>query len=314
MKQWDAQAWLNRFGEVGARFRYLRMEVWQNTLGIVQQGGYRRPDGIFVRVGKEWEMPQNSRMYHEPIQAKRENRGYETCITVSPSDCLDIAHEWVKGGLEVSVLNMANRQNPGGGVLLGAGAQEEYLFRCTNYYRAMFRYADYAQQFGLTRSHWSYPLDRDYGGIYTPGVTVFRENEERGYALLFEPWRVNMIAVPGMNNPRLVNEGGEMRIAPELVEGVKNKIRTIFRIALDKHESNLVLGALGCGAFRNPPRHVAELFKEVLCETEFAGAFERICFAVKEDHNSGGDSNYTAFRDVLDNFVPQYEEKGEARV
>ena len=113
-----------------------------------------------------------------------------------------------------------------------------------------------------------------------------------------------MISVAGMNNPRLVDECGETRIASELVEGVKNKIRTIFRIAIDNHQGNLVLGALGCGAFHNPPRHVAELLRDVLCEKEFEGAFENICFAVKADHNSRGDSNYIAFRDVLDGFNP----------
>lgn len=304
MIQWDAGAWLNRFNNTETDYRSLRREVWQNTLDIVQQGGYILPDGTRVHVGKGWEMTRHSRMYHESINTRRGIPEYEACITVSSSDCLDVAREWVHDGMEVSVLNMANRQNPGGGVRNGAGAQEEYLFRCTNYYRAMFRYVDYANQYGLTRSHWSYPLERNHGGIYTPGVTVFRANEQQGYALLDKPWRVNMIAVAGMNNPRLVDDDGEPRIAAELVEGVKNKIRTIFRIAIDNHQSNLVLGALGCGAFHNPPRHVAELFRDVLSEKEFVGAFENICFAVKADHNSRGDSNYFAFRDVLDGFSP----------
>lgn len=47
-------------------------------------------------------------------------------------------------------------------------------------------------------------------------------------------WKVNMIAVAGMNSPRLVIEDGKEKIAPEFVEGVKNKIRTIFRIAIDR--------------------------------------------------------------------------------
>jgi len=113
-----------------------------------------------------------------------------------------------------------------------------------------------------------------------------------------------MIAVAGMNSPKLVNENGEARIAPELVEGVKNKIRTIFCIAVDQGQTNLVLGALGCGAFHNPPKHVAELFAEVLCEREFHNAFNKICFAIKQDHNSRGDSNYAAFKAILEGFQP----------
>ena len=110
MKQWDPNDWLKRFNHAGVDYRSLRREVWQNTLDIVQQGGYTLPDGTCVRVGKGWEMTRHSRMYHEPIQPKPERSEHDTRITVSPSDCLDVAHEWVQSGKEVSVLNMANRQ------------------------------------------------------------------------------------------------------------------------------------------------------------------------------------------------------------
>ena len=201
-------------------------------------------------------------------------------------------------------MNMASRSNPGGGVINGAGAQEEYLFRCTDYFKFLYRYAPYAEQYNVKRSHYQYPLDKNYGGIFSGDVTVFRESEATGYRLASKPWKVNMIAVAGMNSPRLVFENGEERIAPELVEGVKNKIRTIFRIACDQKQKDLVLGAIGCGAFHNPPKHVAELFRDVLCEQEFLGAFKRICFAVKTSHTSRGDTNFSAFRETLDGFVP----------
>lgn len=201
--------------------------------------------------------------------------------------------------LSVSVLNMASRRNPGGGVINGAGAQEEYLFRCSDYYKFLYCYASYAKEYGLQRSMHQYPLDRNFGGIYSSGVTIFRENEETGYKLAKSPWRVNMIAVAGMSSPRLVIENNKERIAAELVEGVKNKISTIFSIACEHGQRNLVLGAIGCGAFHNPPEHVAELFRDVINKNEFSGAFLKICFAIKKDHNSHGDRNYLAFKKIL---------------
>ena len=45
-------------------------------------------------------------------------------------------------------------------------------------------------------------------------------------------------------------------------------MRTIFRIGLLHHHDSLVLGAFGCGAFRNPPAHIARLFHEVMEEEE----------------------------------------------
>ena len=63
--------------------------------------------------------------------------------------------------------------------------------------------------------------------------------------------------------------------------------------------NKLVLGALGCGAFRNPPMHTAELFREVMQEPEFCGVFRHICLAIKEDHNSRGAGNYAPFAEVF---------------
>ena len=298
---WDANSWLEKFRVKGADYHSLRREVWENTLKIVEDGGYTLPNGDSITVENH---ERRSKFYHKPFNVFFEQQKKPPEITVTSEDCLDAAYKWIESGLKVSVLNMASRRNPGGGVRNGAGAQEEYLFRCSDYYKFLYRYAPYAEEYNLTRSHYQYPLDKNFGGIFSEGVTIFRENEESGYKLAEKTWKVNIIAVAGMNSPRLVFENGEDRIAPELVEGVKNKIRTIFRIALDNGQKNLILGALGCGAFHNPPKHVAELFSEVLCEQEFFGAFQRICFAVKTSHTSKGDTNFLSFKKILDGFIP----------
>ena len=74
------------------------------------------------------------------------------------------------------------------------------------------------------------------------------------------------------------------------------KIRTVLRIAAIEQRRNLILGALGCGAFKNPPKAVANLFKDVLCESEFTGRFEGIWFAVVDRK---GSDNFKIFRKVL---------------
>lgn len=43
-----------------------------------------------------------------------------------------------------------------------------------------------------------------------------------------------------------------------------------------KGETTLILGALGCGAFGNPPKIMAEIFHSVLNEPEFKGLFESV--------------------------------------
>ena len=193
------------------------------------------------------------------------------------------------------MLNMASGSNPGGGVINGAGAQEEYLFRCTDYYRFLFQYAKDSspQEYGITPNpNHRYPLDNNFGGIYSPKVTVFRAPEKDGYDLIFRPWWVNIIAVPAVNlkHHKMSEE--------EYTTTMLNKIRTIFRIAYVNGERSLVLGAFGCGAFGNNPYIVAALFKQVLNEQEFHGAFNEVFFAITEDHNSQG-HNFKAFAEVF---------------
>jgi uncharacterized protein (TIGR02452 family) len=42
----------------------------------------------------------------------------------------------------------------------------------------------------------------------------------------------------------------------------------------------IVLSAMGCGAYRNPPSSVAKAFQEVFLEGAFKGRFRHILFAI----------------------------------
>ena len=142
-------------------------------------------------------------------------------------------------------------------------------------------------------------MDRNFGGIYSPNVSIFRECEANGYKLMSQPREVSFISVAGINSPELDNNG---MIIPPLVNVTKNKIRTILRIGLKHGHDSLVLGALGCGAFCNPPRHIAKLFHEVIDEPEFKNKYKYIVFAILEDHNSHKAHNKEG------NFIPFKEE------
>ena len=66
-------------------------------------------------------------------------------------------------------------------------------------------------------------------------------------------------------------------------EGImRDKIRTIYRIALLNGHDSLVLGAFGCGVFKLKLELVSALFKEILDEKEFKGKFHTIVFALME--------------------------------
>ena len=288
------QTWLHILFQVLRKnhdsMRAMRVRVFEETVSLVNQGYY--VDG----KGKKIIFPTNnncpiieSKYYAKEIKTLNVNASSQkTSIVVENTDCLLAGLRLQKDGFNVAVLNMASRRTPGGGVISGAGAQEENLFRRSNLFQSMYQYAPYAHKYGVQPSRHQYPLDRDFGGVYTKDATVFRDTEDNEYALLSEPYQMAFISVPGMNRPDLTGNG---MIALHLVEPIKNKIRTIFRIGLENGHNALVLGALGCGAFRNPPKHIARLFHEVIEEAEFVNQFKLLLFAILEDHNSHHEHN-----------------------
>lgn len=299
---WDAQEWSFRFARAQKPYSHpvikqLRQEIFFHTQQVVKAGAYQLPDGSAVTLPLYGQIAEESCFYAKRLPAKEVGERHEMGISVVARDCLAFARTLVEEGYpEVCVLNMASPTMPGGGVLNGSGAQEEYLFRCTDYYRSLYQYIDFGSMFGVAKAADSYPMHRQHGGIFTPKVTVFRDTEARGYALLDKPFHINCIAVAGVSHPHTHLQDGEERIDEEIMPTIYNKMRTIFRIAMHHNQQVLVLGAWGCGAFANPPRHIASLFKDILHEPEFDGAFRQIFFAIKGGPNGG---NYTPFKEVL---------------
>ena len=66
-----------------------------------------------------------------------------------------------------------------------------------------------------------------------------------------------------------------------------DKIRTIFRIGMMQGHDSLILSAMGCGAFANPPAHIAKLFHQVIEEDEFKDKFRLIDFAILDGYKTG---------------------------
>jgi len=232
-----------------------------------------------------------------PVQAKKP---FNTQIEVVNEDCIDAAKRLLDETDETPlVLNMASSTHPGGGVISGAGAQEENLCRRSDYVRSLFSYSPLAEdyhQLGIQRNlTGSYPLDPEEGAIYSEGVTIFRGNEAEGYPFLRQGFTLDFIAVAALNlrskSNWLRDDKGNYLLSAEEKAITCHKIRLMLRIAYQTGHHQLVLSAFGCGAFCNPAKEIANLFAQVLQEEEFAKAFEHIRFAIIEDHNSRSEIN-----------------------
>ena len=197
----------------------------------------------------------------------------------------------------VAVLNFASNYLPGGGWLKGARAQEEAL--C--YRSSLFLSLD--KQF--------YPL-RQLNGIYSPDVLVIRSSMDEGHELLHPKIVpdannlpvVSAISIAAIRCPALKKVHYGSGSAKEFFETdadrelTKAKMRLCLRIAGINDHALVVLGALGCGAFRNPPEEVAKCWLEVIREHEFTGGrFRELCFAIWDRQSAG---NFEIFRNTLD--------------
>ncbi|KAH8930039.1 hypothetical protein BT69DRAFT_1275800 [Atractiella rhizophila] len=205
-------------------------------------------------------------------------------------DCAELVRrQWGYSEDEVAVLNMANANHPGGGYLTGAMAQEEALCRRSTLYshlthRESFVSPPPSQNSDRSINHqlpW-YPFEES-GGLWTPRVLVFRKGDDDDCRML-EPeqrFKIGVVSVAALNRPELT-EDGEGYMWPEDERLTKRKIETILGIAQRHNQKVVILGAFGCGAFKNPPRRMADLFREILSSDRFRGAFERVVLAILE--------------------------------
>lgn len=84
-------------------------------------------------------------------------------------------------------------------------------------------------------------------------------------------------------------------------ELMKDKMRTILRIAAKWNHKDICLNAFGVGSiFRNPARPVAEIWRQLLFqEEEFRGVFSNVVFAVDCSTNGASKSDLDIFQYVF---------------
>lgn len=195
----------------------------------------------------------------------------------------------------VAVLNMASPSNPGGGWLSGARAQEEALCRRSTLTAS------------LKQSFYPTPAN---AVIYSPAVIVFRKSVKDGHGLMDLSDTdtlplVSVVSMAAQRRPEVIRGADSaMKFAnPNDRNLTKEKMRIILRLSAWKRHRKVVLGALGCGAFRNPAEEVADCWAEVFSEPEFRGGWwEKVVFAVIDETGLGihGNGNVGIFFRALD--------------
>jgi uncharacterized protein (TIGR02452 family) len=171
---------------------------------------------------------------------------------------------------DLVLLNFASARNAGGGFINGAKAQEEDLCRCSGLYKCLLTQPEYYEENRRQES----ALYTDHL-IYSPNVPWFRTRSRDQPDTLFF---ASVITAPAPN----------AGVVMEREEDGANKTETTLRrragfvlaVAAANGHRNVLLGAWGCGVFRNSPALVADAFGTWVESPEFTGAFDRVVFAI----------------------------------
>ncbi|MFV2119936.1 TIGR02452 family protein, partial [Streptomyces sp. Act-28] len=261
---------------MSARLRGIARE----TEEIVAAGRYRTPGGE-VRIAELVARALAGTTLHgpEPVPATP-GTGRATRIEVTGESSTEAARRLTAAapGDPVAVLNFASARNPGGGYLNGAQAQEEALCRASALYATLLRAPGYYEHHRADRD--PFYTDRV---IHSPGVPVFRDDRGR---LLDHPYTVGSLTSPAPTAGVIRARTPER--AARVPSALASRAERVLETAVAHGYRRLVLGAWGCGVFRNDPADVAGAFRALLTgEGRFAGHFDEVVFAVLDRPRAG---------------------------
>ncbi|MGV9350716.1 TIGR02452 family protein [Streptomyces spiralis] len=251
--------------------------IAQQTEQIVMAGAYRAAEGREVRIAAAVEAArEGTRVYGpEPVPVPRWTP-VGTSVEVTGESSLAAARRL--SGPPVAVLNFASARNPGGGYLNGAQAQEEAVCRASALHTCLLGAKEFYDHHRAHRD----PLYSDRV-IHSPAVPVFRDD---GHRLLDEPYTAGFLTAAAPNAGVVLRDAPER--AGELPHALAVRAERVLETAAAHGYRRLVLGAWGCGVFRNDPAQVAGAFRALLTPGgRFADAFEHVVFGVL-DRTRGG--------------------------
>ncbi|MER6979821.1 TIGR02452 family protein [Streptomyces carpinensis] len=244
--------------------------VAQQTEQMVMAGAYRAADGREVPIAAAVEAAREGTRIHgpDPVPVPRW-APVETSLEVTGESSLAAARRLA--GPLVAVLNFASARNPGGGYLNGAQAQEEALCRASALHTCLLQAKEFYDHHRAHRD----PFYSDRV-IHSPAVPVFRDD---GGRLLDEPFTAGFLTAAAPNAGVILRDAPER--AGELPRALAVRAERVLETAAAHGYRRLVLGAWGCGVFRNDPAQVAGAFRTLLTPGGlFADAFEHVVFGV----------------------------------
>ncbi|UEQ79125.1 TIGR02452 family protein [Chryseobacterium arthrosphaerae] len=249
----------------------------KDTLDILARKYYINEQNETIYIENELETCKKGTVLYSPEQLSEMAEAtmpetdfetqFETWKCSSLKAILQLAEE--ENQEKIMCLNFASAKNPGGGFINGAEAQEESLARTSGLHESLLQAWDY------------YTIHRNIEScfytdnmIYSPKVPVFRKDKGE---LLNKPVLCNFITSPAVNAGVVKKQEPER--AGEILDAMDVRTDKMLSLALHQGNEVLILGAWGCGVFKNDPKEIAGLFKKYL-HGKYKNKFKRVVFAV----------------------------------
>jgi uncharacterized protein (TIGR02452 family) len=261
--------------------------VAKHTLSIIEHGGYASESGGWVEIGPAVAAAVTGTQLLTPAQLHEWLAATPTAASEASRPSIVVTDESTQvaarrlvvdeGHTDLALLNFASAKNAGGGFINGAKAQEEDITRCSALYPCLLAAPGY---YYANRDSQVDALYTDHM-IWSPKVPFFRVEARR---LLERSYLVSVITAPAPNaGVHRERSGSEA----ELESALHRRAAMVLALAEAKQHRSLLLGAWGCGVFRNDPGAVADAFASWLAHPRFACSFDRVCFAILD---RGGDT------------------------
>ncbi|GAA6620688.1 TIGR02452 family protein [Scytonema sp. NUACC26] len=271
-----------------------RIAIAQNTLEILEIGSYISPNGNQVYIAPELEYCLDKTKCYSPDNLSQIEFEVLKSVPRFSSTEFEVRNETTLMGAEriaktgkfqqIGVLNFASAKNPGGGFLKGSQAQEESLARSSALYKSQLKCREYYDFHrsgqSLLYSNWM---------IYSPSCPVFKNDDGN---LLEQQYVVDFITSPAPNAGMI--QKNQQHLSVKIPEVLISRTSKVLSLAAFGGCDALILGAWGCGVFKNDPAMVAQIFTDfLLAGGQFWGRFKSVIFSVLD--NSKQQGTFTEF-------------------
>lgn len=263
-----------------------RINMARQTLDIMDKGYYNINE-VCINIKDLQEMSVKDSFLLTPEQGETFLEKYKsveitenmsknkTICSVWNCSTIDAILQMHRKGKNMAVLNFASAKNPGGGFINGAMAQEESLAVSSCLYKTQLAHEEY-----YTKNRSCKTMMYTNYAIYSPNVLFFRD---ANFCLMEKPVTASVLTLPAVNMGQVMLKGEDTAKAENVM---RNRMKLSLAIFANQGCEHLILGAYGCGVFRNDPMKIAQWWNELL-QQEFAGVFESVVFAVLDKSPAG---------------------------